>query len=37
MAWNYPQGASPDDYERYAGPDWDGVEEEEEKEEDEEE
>lgn len=36
MAWNYPQGASPDEYERYAGTDWDD-EEDEEKEEDEEE
>ena len=29
MAWNYPQGASPDEYERYAGTDWDDDEEDE--------
>lgn len=23
MAWNYPDGCGPDDYERWCGPDWD--------------
>lgn len=35
MAWNYPQGASPDEYERYAGKDWDDEDEDEDEEDDE--
>lgn len=33
MAWNYPDGCGPDDYEKWCGPDPDDEEEEEEDEE----